>query len=422
MKSMNDATSEIKPQALLDEFGEILGFVQTAFAQGRTAHEVETGLWERMLKLGRGLFGAWLELFGDGDAGDRLVLEDGREVRRLEALHRREIQNVFGPFALDRVVYGTREGQKIEAVPLDQRLGLPRGKNSYLLQDWDQHQAVEMPYATVSATLTRILGFTQSVHTLERNQREAATTTGEFWEAQPTPPSEKEGELLVCTADGKGVPMRGGAKAPKGIEPPSTAGMRPGTKKMALIGSVYTVNRFERTPDEVLEALFREAPVGQPPSRLRPCFKYVRAALERDDSDSTEPQTRTIFGWMAAQVRQRNPRADKHVVLLMDGQESLWKAGWAYLPEDACRDHRDPRPAPRPRLPVGGRAPVPSQRQRRRPHLRQSPGPTHAPRRNRGSDPRLALARYPPQAQGQAPRDARAHLWILPQQRPPHGL
>ena len=47
-------------------------------------------------------------------------------------MHRRPIQNVFGPFVLHRVVYGTREGQKIEAVPLDQRLRLPHGKNSYL--------------------------------------------------------------------------------------------------------------------------------------------------------------------------------------------------------------------------------------------------------------------------------------------------
>jgi len=145
MKSMNDSTSEINPQALVVEFEGILGFVQTAFRQGRTAHDVETGLWERMLKLGHSIYGAWLGLFGDGDAGDRLVLEDGREVRRLEALHRREIQNVFGAFALHRVVYGTREGQKIEAVPLDQRLGLAQGKNSYLLQDWDQHPAVEEP-------------------------------------------------------------------------------------------------------------------------------------------------------------------------------------------------------------------------------------------------------------------------------------
>jgi hypothetical protein len=135
MKSMNDPTSEIKPRVLLEELTEILGFVQTASAQGRAAHEVQTGLWERMLELGCSLFGAGLELFGDGDAGDRLVAEDGREVCLLEDLHRRQIQNVLVPFGWHRAVYGTREGQKIKAVPLDQRLMLPQCKNSYLLRD-----------------------------------------------------------------------------------------------------------------------------------------------------------------------------------------------------------------------------------------------------------------------------------------------
>jgi len=334
MKSMNDAACEIKTQALLEEFAKIMEFVRTSFQEERTAHEVETGVWQRILKLGRSVFGAWLDLFGDGDAGDRIVLEDGREVRRLAALHRREYQSVFGLFELMRAVYGTREGQKIEAVPLDERLGLPQGKNSYLLQDWDQALAVQMPYATVSATLARILGFTQSVHTLERNQREMATAAADFWKEQSTPPAEQEGELLVCTADGKGVPMRGGAKAPAGVEPPSTGGMRPETKKMALLGSVYTVDPFIRTPEEVLDALFREVPACQPPSRPRPCVKYVRAALERDGRDSTEPQVQTIFGWMAEQAAQRNPDGDKPVILLMDGQNSLWRAGWVYLPEE----------------------------------------------------------------------------------------
>ena len=227
MKSMNNATREIKPQALLDEFAEILRFVQTTFPQGRTAHEVETGLWERMLKLGRGFFGAWLELFGDGDAGDRLVLEDGREVRRLEALHRREIQNVFGSFALHRAVYGTREGQKIEAVSLDQRLGLPQGKHSYLLQDWDQHLAAEMPYATVSAVLTRILGFTQSVHTLERNQREVATAVEAFWEARPTPPTEQEGHCWCARPTARGCRCAAAPRHPRGSSPHQPPGCVP---------------------------------------------------------------------------------------------------------------------------------------------------------------------------------------------------
>jgi hypothetical protein len=87
-------------------------------------------LWQRMLNLGRSLYGSWLDLFGDGDAGEQIVLEDGRELRRLEALHGREIQNVFGQFELQRAVYGRREGQKIEAIVLDERLQLPQEKNS----------------------------------------------------------------------------------------------------------------------------------------------------------------------------------------------------------------------------------------------------------------------------------------------------
>jgi hypothetical protein len=64
-----------------------------------------------MLKLGRSVYRAWLDLFGDGDAGERIVLEDGRAVRRLVDLHQREIGNVFGLFELNRAVYGSRQGQ-----------------------------------------------------------------------------------------------------------------------------------------------------------------------------------------------------------------------------------------------------------------------------------------------------------------------
>jgi hypothetical protein len=71
MMSMNDTPSEIKRQSLLEEFEEILGLMQTASQQRRTAHEAETGLWERILKLGRSVYGARLGLFGDGGAGDR---------------------------------------------------------------------------------------------------------------------------------------------------------------------------------------------------------------------------------------------------------------------------------------------------------------------------------------------------------------
>jgi hypothetical protein len=111
-------------------------------------------------------------------------------------------------------------------------------------------------------------------------------------------------------------------------------GMRPGAKKMALLGSVYTVEAHFRTPQEVLEALFRPPGTQSQSRRPEPCFKRVRAALLRDEAESTQPQLQGIFGWMAQEVALRNPSGQKPLVLVMDAEETLWKAGLKHLPED----------------------------------------------------------------------------------------
>ena len=169
---------------------------------------------------------------------------------------------MFGLFELQRAVYATRYGQKIAAVPLDKHLGLPQGRHSYLLQDWGQHLAVQVPFATDSKTLSRILDFTPiGAHPGTSPARVGHAGRGVL-EGAPAPAGRGGRDLLVCTADGRGVPMRGGAKAATGVAPLSSSGMRPGTKKMALVAAVSTVDRFMRTPDQVLDALFEEAPAG----------------------------------------------------------------------------------------------------------------------------------------------------------------
>jgi len=97
---------------------------------------------------------------------------------------------------------------------------------------------------------------------------------------------------------------------------------------------VYTVDRYPRTPEQIVEALFRtgEKPMDEV-GRPKPCFKHVRAALKRDLADTTEPQVKAIFSWLAQEAEQRAGSGQKQpVVLLMDGQLSLWDAGCRYLP------------------------------------------------------------------------------------------
>lgn len=312
---------------------EIMQFIKMAVDDNQAAHKVEQELWRRVLKLGRESMQIFFDLHGDGDEGEQVTLADGRQVKRLEQRHQRAYLSVFGEFELSRVVYGTREGQKIESVPLDSRLQLPRSKFSYLLQDWNQSTTLEMPFKQVSTTMEKILCLRQSVHSLERNGQHLARDVQAFWEAQPIPPCEEEGALLVCTADGKGVPMRQAVENIGVEEMKPDKGMRAGSKKMALIGSVYTVEPYLRTPQEVFNALFRRSDTASKleSARPKPCFKHVRGALMRDAADTTAPQVEMIFGWMAQQAIDRGMAAQRPLILLMDGQESLWNAGLEYL-------------------------------------------------------------------------------------------
>jgi hypothetical protein len=135
---------------LTKKLQELVEFVENADQDGRAAHEVKEGLFRKVLEIGRYVLALFFELSGDGDEGEWIVLVDGRKVRRMKNLHMKDYQLVFGIFTLSRAVYGTREKQRIESVPLDARLSLPKSKFSYLLQDWDQYLVSDGLYATTS--------------------------------------------------------------------------------------------------------------------------------------------------------------------------------------------------------------------------------------------------------------------------------
>jgi hypothetical protein len=98
---------------------DLKAYVARSARQGVAAHEVEAGIWQRVLQLGRQALGLLFRLVGPGDRGESIILPDGHEVHRLETPHARVYQSVFGRFELERVVYGTREGQKIIHIPSD---------------------------------------------------------------------------------------------------------------------------------------------------------------------------------------------------------------------------------------------------------------------------------------------------------------
>jgi hypothetical protein len=310
---------------------QVLELLTTALREGTALHEVESRLWDLSLQLGRRSLSALFEACGSGDLGETLTLPDGRQVQRLEDLHPRRYVSIFGAFQLERAVYGSREGQALAFVPLDNRLQLPEGAFSYVLQDWDQALAVEQAYGQVSQTMARMLRLNQSVDSLEGMNHQMAQDVGWFRDLQGAPPAAEEGQVVVVTADGKGVVIRGqGTPTVCGGERP--AGQRANQKRMATVGAVYTVDPYVRTPQDVVAALFRD-PDYEPGPRPAPCHKRVWASLPKE---GTRPQSSiaVVFDWLWWEFAQRNPQRRRPTVCLCDGQEALWQACAAALPED----------------------------------------------------------------------------------------
>jgi hypothetical protein len=195
-------------EKLISKLSKTLDYVENAYENGKAVHEVELGIFKRVLEIGYQALWLFFELSGNGDQGAQLTLPNGKIVRRLKALRTRVYLSIFGRFELERTAYGTREKQKIQWVPLDAQLSLPESRFSYVLQNWSQDIAGDGPFNQVNAVLGKILGISQSVNSLERTNRKMSESTEAFWDQKEVPAAEGEGELMVFQSDGKGVVMR----------------------------------------------------------------------------------------------------------------------------------------------------------------------------------------------------------------------
>jgi len=195
--------------------------------------------------------------------------------------------------------------------------------------------AVEHAYRRVPETMGRILDVKPPVDSLERMNQKMAQSVRGFRESRPAPEPEAEGALCVVSADGKGVPIR--RPTPEMPIEAHDRDQKPKTnrKKMAVVGVVYTIDPFVRTPEEIVDSLFHDPDEDRPSAkRPEPQQKRLWASLPQDQDGELVSATDETFGWLAQEVARRNPDSHKPTILLMDGQKSLWEAGQRDLPPD----------------------------------------------------------------------------------------
>jgi hypothetical protein len=339
----------------LNQFEEMCQFVQQAAEDGMRIDQVERGLFPKALEMCRCLLEAFVKAHGDGDKGKTLEYQ-GQRIRRLEEYHTKRYLSIFGELWIPRRVYGTREGQVIQWVPLDAALGLPAGEISYVLEDWQQRLCVKEAFRESVADLYAWLGIQVGVGTAQHMNRTMAQYAPGFRLSQGVPTPEEDGELLVITADGKGVPMRrpleerlrderneareekvpsgkttnpghegegdtGGPSPQSSQRPSASTTEKTGKKQMAYVGAVYSIAPFPRTVEQVIDELARQQRAADRP---RPQHKHVWAEMTWIREGKPFSAIPLLFLEMAVECDLRDPNRRKPWICVMDGERNLW--------------------------------------------------------------------------------------------------
>ena len=330
--SMAISESESKIGSVVALAKELDSVVKQAAVEGRSLDETERDVFSRVLNIGHAAVEQLLALQGDGDLGEAVTTEQGVTLQRSEKPVKRPLRTVFGEHVIKAFVYAPGAKKKIALRPVDARLGLSPHRCSYLFEEFSQFFCVEQAFGQAARALEQVLRQKISVDTLENINRRMGEQAVAFLDDLPTPPAEEEGELLVVTADGKGVPLvKNDAQKTPWFDQPE----RPGNRRIATLACVYSVDRHVRTPEQIVAALFRDDEGEKPKDRPRPQFKHVTARFPQryEDADEVHASTGPIeaFCWADAQVACRR-RDGQTVLRMMDGQKSLWETA------DLCLD------------------------------------------------------------------------------------
>jgi hypothetical protein len=319
-----------KTDTLVNLADDLTGFVRQAVEKGTELDSLERGIFARLLTMGRAAVDLFLAAQGDGDLGASVVGEEDVLLHRSATVVDRPLRTIFGEHVLHSYVYSQGSKKKIELRPIDARLNLPEGKASYLLQEFTQLFCIEKAFRVGARQFETVFRQKLSVDVLEDISRAMGEQADSFLEQLPAPRAKEEGTLLVTTADAKGVPL---LKEDAEKVPAFDKKERPGNRRMATLGCVYTVDPYVRTPEQIVAALFRDDSVPQPPKRPEPCGKHYRAYFAEVGAkgEPTVPSAYPAWAWIAQEVQTRH-QAEQPIIRLMDGQPTLWEAA------DACLD------------------------------------------------------------------------------------
>ena len=283
------------------------------------AHEAEKEIFKRLMPLGLAAMRLYFAQRGTGDVGPGVEREDGMVLLREGKLRERDYFSLLGKLDVPRTCY--RALGEAGIFPLDEQANIPQRCYSYFVQEWMSVLAVEHPFKESAGWFDQLFELEVAESVLIEVAKEAHKDYEAFYSQQPAPSEESEGEIVVVSVDGKGVPMIK-AQAAK-LQARLGKGENRHKKKEAPVGVSYTVDRKERSAEELAEVLVdpeaaqeRRKREGQ--KHDSPKAQNVRrlASLARTKQDVLES--------IMHDVARRDPQHRRRLAVLLDGALGLW--------------------------------------------------------------------------------------------------
>ena len=342
-----------------DRFEQLCSFLGEQEAGSLTHGELEQRLSIDVHELVRQLYQDHLDLRTVREQRrDDLVDADGIRRGTVETGHARPLQTIFGAVEVTRLAYRRRGGGNL--YPGDAALNLPRERHSHGLRELSAIESSRGSFQEAREAIQRASGVQLGKRQLEQLAARAATDVEAFY-SQPTRTQDPatEADLLVLSADGKGIVMR-----PDALRPATAKAARHGTaklatrlskgekrnrKRMAEVGAVYDLRPQARTATDI---------IGRDDQALRPAApKATNKWLTASVVDNAATVITAIFD----EAQRRDPTGKRTWVALVDGAkhqidciqaeakarqvnvtvvcdfihvlEYLWSAAWSFFTE-----------------------------------------------------------------------------------------
>jgi hypothetical protein len=295
-------------------FEDVVSWLEGTDAASLAHGELENVLDRRGRELLCQLLQDHLDLRATREERVEVVDVDGVTHGSVEGGHTRRLATVFGAVTVGRLAYRHRGSPNLH--PADGALNLPDERHSHGLRRLAAIESTRGSFDDAGQAIERATSVTVGKRQVEELAAKAALDVDEFYAASAPEPGDPR-DVLVLSADGKGIVMRpdalrpatekAAAAATTKLESRLSKGERRYRKRMAEVGAVYDVTPAPRRAID----LFASNDGHDPPPAPRAKGKWITASVVEDAAE--------VVAGVFDEAERRDPKHRRTWVALVDG-------------------------------------------------------------------------------------------------------